>query len=546
MKKFIIIGIIFITITVNAQWQENGVAICDTIANAGVDVLPQIATDMNGGAFICWKDARSGVDYDIYMQHIFSDGITQFPHNGVPLCNETGSQQFPRMTSDGKGGAFVSWEDSRLGNIYAQHINNNGKLLWDNQGILVSEKPGLFISVAADNRNGLLVGYSTVQNAVVQYIDSQGNRVWGDSGVQVTNRQGNIYPGEVAVISDGFNGAFVGWSERSIGTTLGYTVYIQRVDSSGQIVFVANGIPLTNDTLQNVDVNLSPDKEGGVLISWASLVFPGSTDTSYKYVQRVSPTGDFLWGQTGVRIGTVKSGGAKRQTSDGEGGAYIGHGRWIQHISSNGDLSWPGEGAPYTLQPSVFFNSTQARNGSKGIWNFWTQESAGSTSIDIYGQYIDSSGAVMWETNGKPICMMENLQDYSKSTSDDNGTAIVVWYDWRNSRSNVYASKVDAEGIITKVEDQEGMLPELPYLDQNYPNPFNPSTSIQYAISNRQFVTLKVYDILGNEITTLVNEEKPTGEYEIEFDGSKLPSGIYFYQLKAGNFVETKKMILLK
>ncbi|MCU0406462.1 MAG: T9SS type A sorting domain-containing protein [Ignavibacteriaceae bacterium] len=65
-------------------------------------------------------------------------------------------------------------------------------------------------------------------------------------------------------------------------------------------------------------------------------------------------------------------------------------------------------------------------------------------------------------------------------------------------------------------------------------------------MSSRQFVTLKVYDLLGKEVATLVNEEKPAGEYEVEFDGSSLTSGIYFYQLKAGSFVEARKMVLLK
>ena len=83
-------------------------------------------------------------------------------------------------------------------------------------------------------------------------------------------------------------------------------------------------------------------------------------------------------------------------------------------------------------------------------------------------------------------------------------------------------------------------------LKQNCPNPFNPSTTIQYAISNRQFVTLKVYDILGKEIATLVNGEKSAGSYEIGFNASHLASGIYYYQLRAGDYVETKKMILLK
>ena len=83
-------------------------------------------------------------------------------------------------------------------------------------------------------------------------------------------------------------------------------------------------------------------------------------------------------------------------------------------------------------------------------------------------------------------------------------------------------------------------------LSQNYPNPFNPSTVISYQLPVIGFVTLKVYDILGREVATLVNEEKPAGEYEVEFNGTNLPSGIYFYQIKAGNYSETKKMVLLK
>jgi hypothetical protein len=83
-------------------------------------------------------------------------------------------------------------------------------------------------------------------------------------------------------------------------------------------------------------------------------------------------------------------------------------------------------------------------------------------------------------------------------------------------------------------------------LFQNYPNPFNPSTKISYSIPETDLVTLKVYDVLGNEVATLVSENKPVGSYEIEFDGSELTSGVYFYRLQAGSFIETKKMILMK
>ena len=96
------------------------------------------------------------------------------------------------------------------------------------------------------------------------------------------------------------------------------------------------------------------------------------------------------------------------------------------------------------------------------------------------------------------------------------------------------------------VDEEQTSVPDAYSISQNYPNPFNPITTIKYQIPELSFVTLKVYDVLGNEITTLLNEEKPVGSYQIEFDATILSSGVYFYKLQAGNFVKTKKMILLK
>jgi plastocyanin len=83
-------------------------------------------------------------------------------------------------------------------------------------------------------------------------------------------------------------------------------------------------------------------------------------------------------------------------------------------------------------------------------------------------------------------------------------------------------------------------------LEQNYPNPFNPSTRISYSVPTSTFVNLKVFDIIGNEVATLVNKEQPAGSYQIDFDASKLTGGVYFYQLTTNEFVDTKKMILIK
>jgi hypothetical protein len=99
---------------------------------------------------------------------------------------------------------------------------------------------------------------------------------------------------------------------------------------------------------------------------------------------------------------------------------------------------------------------------------------------------------------------------------------------------------------VVGVEYNNQIVPCGFQLFQNYPNPFNPSTKIQYVIPEHQFITLKVYDILGKEIATLENEEKDAGYYSVDFNSSNLATGVYIYKIKAGNFVQSKKMLLLK
>jgi len=99
---------------------------------------------------------------------------------------------------------------------------------------------------------------------------------------------------------------------------------------------------------------------------------------------------------------------------------------------------------------------------------------------------------------------------------------------------------------VVSVDDREDNIPHEYKVEQNYPNPFNPSTTIRYSIPKEGLVTLKIYNTLGEEIQTLVNEIKQTGNYDITFDAENLSSGVYLYRLSAGNFTENKKMILLK
>ena len=120
---------------------------------------------------------------------------------------------------------------------------------------------------------------------------------------------------------------------------------------------------------------------------------------------------------------------------------------------------------------------------------------------------------------------------------------------------NITATCTDAEGntsefsapfTITGIEDEKNKIPTEYLLNQSYPNPFNPSTKISWQSPVRSRQVLKIFDVIGNEIATLVDEEKEAGYHSIDFNGSDLPSGVYFYQLRAGSFVQTKQMLLLK
>ncbi|GEM_PF-5428660 len=102
------------------------------------------------------------------------------------------------------------------------------------------------------------------------------------------------------------------------------------------------------------------------------------------------------------------------------------------------------------------------------------------------------------------------------------------------------------EGVyVTSVESEDELYPDF-RLFQNYPNPFNPITKIRYLLPRSSFITLKVYDVLGKEVSTLVNQHKNAGEYEVEFNAPHLPGGVYFYKLSSGKYTKTKKLLFLK
>ena len=152
----------------------------------------------------------------------------------------------------------------------------------------------------------------------------------------------------------------------------------------------------------------------------------------------------------------------------------------------------------------------------------------------------DKNWALDWQESHTENVDWFNCSAAHSQALNGNRKAYAAWWLW--------ASLAGWEGVIANAASSKNVLEKSFYLNQNYPNPFNPSTNFNFQIPDYGFVSLKVYDILGNQIATLVNEYKQPGEYKIKFnaDAYNLTSGVYIYQLKTGKFISTKKFSLIK
>ena len=204
--------------------------------------------------------------------------------------------------------------------------------------------------------------------------------------------------------------------------------------------------------------------------------------------------------------------------------------------SSNQLIGVLGIGAP-PINPHLNFKVFRSVDG------FWerTQFAFGEPRPFKKDTLSDSDVVIFSDPTGTEFSWRVMFLGDSSSNIPVEGDTL---YLYTKKGLSVYDT-IRVYGLTVDVNDN----PEIPVeysLSQNYPNPFNPSTKITYSVASLSNVILKVYDILGREVVTLVNEEKPAGRYEVNFNASSLASGVYFYQIKAGSFIQTKKFMLLK
>jgi photosystem II stability/assembly factor-like uncharacterized protein len=284
-----------------------------------------------------------------------------------------------------------------------------------------------------------------------------------------------------------------------------------------------------------------------------------STDGGSSWTQTFSDTSDVLklWGLcfvdslTGWAAGEVSdpwgSKGAVYKTSDG-GVSWFEQTDTLESLAN--DIQFIDDSTGWVVGSAIGFVAKSTNGGTT-----WNTQKIGTLEwynsvifIDIHTGWITGSKQNVYEGIILKTADGGATWDYQINGEVTPLTSIHFsneYYGWAVGTQGTILHTTN--GGVTFIEDNHSNFTVEDYiLSQNYPNPFNPTTSFQFRISNFEFVNLKVYDVLGNEIATLVDEEKPAGEYEVNFSGNGLTSGVYFYQLRAGSFIETKKMLLIK
>jgi hypothetical protein len=206
--------------------------------------------------------------------------------------------------------------------------------------------------------------------------------------------------------------------------------------------------------------------------------------------------------------------------------------------STDAGVSW-GPDTRLTNNNVNSFSPSVAVSGSV-VHVVWWDHCDGNWEI-YYKRSTDAG--ISWGTDTR--LTNNNYNSFSPSVAVSGSAVHVVWYDERDGNYEIYYKR-DPTGNTIGIKNISSEIPSSYSLEQNYPNPFNNTSNLKFQIVNNGDVKLVVYDIMGREVQTLVNESLKPGTYKVTFDGSNLPSGIYFYRLETPDFVQTNKMILLK
>ena len=520
-----------------------------------------IATDSIGNFFITWVDDRNDGDRDIYAQRYASDGNTLGSNFKVnDDGNRSANQISPAIAVDDSGNFMISWGDYRHGewDIYTQLITRNGNTLGSNLKVnnSVLNTNQNYPSIATDGINNYVVTWEDNRNSnwdiYVQYYTLIGGVV--TDNFKVNDDLVNAEQISPAIAMNDSGNIVITWEDNRNGN---WDIYAQRLTRSGSMVGSNFNVNDDGGTTSQIASSIAIDGSGNMVITWEDSR-NGNIDI---YTQRYDSIGNSLGNnfivnddagntsQIAPAIAMVENSNMVVTWEDVRNGNtdiyaqfYDGNGNSLgNNFKVNDD-----DGSTSKNSPTIDMD----KNGNIVI----TWEDSRNGNSNIYAQRFSSNGAALG--SNFMVTNTSNVNQLHPKVKLWNNRIYTTWQDNRTPDTgyDIWANILDWNNPVDIINNNHTQKPSAFILHQNYPNPFNPITNIEFTIPNTKFVTLKIYNLLGQEVATLVSDKLKAGSYQYTWDATVFSSGIYFYRLAIhsdkletnSGLIQTRKLILLK
>ncbi|MDY0218241.1 MAG: FlgD immunoglobulin-like domain containing protein [Candidatus Cloacimonas acidaminovorans] len=367
---------------------------------------PVITRTSDNNYVIAWIDFSADLDGNVYAQKIDGEGNLLWQEGGVPVCTLVGMQIALNMEPDNEGGVYIIWVDSRnpSKDLFGQHLSANGSPLWIINGIPIANGLGdeMQNTMLPDGEGGMIIAYTHSyagnDDLYAKRFNANGTMVWQNTLV-ISEAEGSQSDIRMAALNDG-NFVFTWADKRSADTD----IYAQKINLAGDLLWGSYLIVYSDQNgLARPQVNprIVKTSDNGVIIVWED--FRLDTQNPDLFAQKISASGIKQWSEEGIALCTAEFAQlGPRLASDNNGGCFV---------------VWD-----------------DLRNGN-------------APNVDIYAQHLSASGNALWEANGKAICIAPNEQSGSLIKVSNN-FVFINWMDIRNGSVGIYYQALTYEGTV--------------------------------------------------------------------------------------------------
>lgn len=399
---------------------------------------------------------------------LFSPVLSFAQWNGNPaidnaICVQSYEQINVKHVSDLKGGAIIVWEDYRNdpslinGDIFAQRINAAGNVMWTLNGVAICTDAAnqAAPSIVTDSAGGAIIVWQdhrgTKRNIYAQRIDSSGNVQWTADGIAVTPR--NFDQKNPKILTDNAHGAFVLWQDSV--SSIDYDIYGQHLDNTGAQQWTG-GVGVGTGLGSQVNVKAVIDASLNIFVTWQDKRNGSDYDI---YVQKLNSSGTAQWTANGVNICNLAgTQSGPRPALDNNGGIYVvwqdkrnglDYDVYAQRVNGSGAAQWSSNGKAVVVATG---NQSAVDLTSKGISSGvifgWKDQRNGVNNTDVYGQMFDLNGAAQWTANGMPVANAAFNQLNVNVTGDGAGGAFFCYQDSSTGNWDIRSQRVSAAGAL--------------------------------------------------------------------------------------------------